>query len=389
MLPWMTGLWNRTGTLLILSDEVIKMKYIQYILFGAVMWFASCQHEDAVLEHDRSVYLSAIVEGSKATRAPYTYATPSVKNELHAAVWVSSTDKQFMNTGANGSDTYGGEVAKYTKANFQNATDQLLIDIIYPKVGNSVHFVGMYPERLSGESLWRGNQDGTEAYAIFHGYEDIMFAPQATGTYGLATNPLLKFHHLLTWLRIQMVAESEDASDAWGKIEDITIRSSNLVTIKIDKGAEISGGYNRFEHVDFSNPTDLSIYFTDNATSQDLVFPKDWVMKNGKDYTLHGPKKGNETAWENYVQDVGYVMCAPVDASASDTDYTLTLKTGRGTIQIPLNLMTGENIPYSENTMGRQFTVLLRFKIGDNIAVSSSLGNKWSTGGIGYGDVEE
>ena len=50
--------------------------------------------------------------------------------------------------------------------------------------------------------------------------------------------------------------------------------------------------------------------------------------------------------------------------------------------------MKALNTPFTGSTMGYQFTILLKFKIGDNIAVSTKT-NKWKTGGIGYGLIEE
>jgi hypothetical protein len=117
----------------------------------------------------------------------------------------------------------------------------------------------------------------------------------------------------------------------------------------------------------------------------DKEFPEN--CEGGK-YLLKGPKVGNEANWNSFVEDVGYVMCAPVDASVSDVDYTITVKSERRTVDIPVNLMKSSNSEYTENTMGKQFTILLKFNIGDNIAVSTTVDN-WKTGGFSKGDITE
>lgn len=367
----------------------MEMKNILYYILPCIMLqTTSCSEDENIVWQSRNAQLSAVVEQTREARSPYTETVPSLNHELHVAVWASTKVDpttnltQFKDENLDGRND--SEISKHTKANFQNGKDQLLIDIIYSDNGKNVKFVGFHPENIEDDNdVWKTNEDGAIATMDFSGTEDVMFAPEVSGTYGMSTNPKLRFHHLLTWLNIQMVAESEDARDAWGSIEDITIKSSKTVTIEINHGAEVVGGYNRYNHVSYSNLSDFDIFFIEEGN--DKEFPEN--CEGGK-YVLKGPKVGYEANWNSFVEDVGYVMCAPVDASISDVDYTITVKSERRTVDIPVNLLKSSNSEYTENTMGKQFTILLKFNIGDNIAVSTTVDN-WKTGGFSKGDITE
>ena len=373
------------------------MKLRVYIALGILCCLTACREAD-VPDVDRSIRLSAIVEGRNDTRAPYTETAPSQAHELHAAVWASTETGLFPDENKNGSNDHNGEVKMHTKANFQDSEDQLLIDAIYPVTGNDVYFVAMHPENLNSNEkrwtyvLWQNDnqEDIPAATTTFDGSVDAMYAPQVIGRYGdNAVQPLLHFHHLLTWLRIEMVANTEDARDAWGEVTNMTIKSNNKVIVDLSHGAAKSAtntsGYDRNEHVYFSNPIDMGFFSVTDKQYTDEPFLMD------DSYTLKGPKVGYEDTWESFIEEVAYVMCAPVTASADNTaEYTLTIKTAnRGEMQVPIDLMkTNNTSPFTGNTMGHQFTILLKFKIGENISVSAKT-TPWRTGGISSGKVEE
>ena len=62
-------------------------------------------------------------------------------------------------------------------------------------------------------------------------------------------------------------------------------------------------------------------------------------------------------------------------------------------MDIPLDLKGDEGNLFTGSTMGRMFNILLRFKMGDLISVSTeiSVGGDadWFTHGTGSGDLEE
>ena len=110
---------------------------IYLLLFGCLgLW--SCQKEEAseVSDAGHLIYLSASVEGTQESRAPYAVVTPSREHPLMVDVWASTTENKFSHTdNANGKD--GGAVALHTTARFTNGSEQLLDAAVYPqKDGN-------------------------------------------------------------------------------------------------------------------------------------------------------------------------------------------------------------------------------------------------------------
>ncbi len=358
------------------------MRYITKLCVVGVALLPSCKEDrmDADTDADRCIYLRAMVEGTMATtRMPYILTAPNRNNPLNVAVWASTAQHVFTHTdGANGKD---GTVALHTTANFTNGSEQLLNDAVYPKTDATtpVYFVGLHPQ-----TGWT-TTDGKTAVnsTAIDGKTDVMFAPQISGTYGGNTDnitwPTFHFHHLLTWLRIQMVAESEEVSKAWGRVTGLTIKSQKEICIDLSKGeTEIA------EATTFSeDETDLKFYQTDT----DEEFP-------GADgYGLKGPY--GSTDYNSYIEEVAYVLCTPVEATEKDTEtenktteYILTVTTERRTVTVDVDLMDGDGSYFDKNTRNHQFVLLLKFKMGDNISVMAQPVD-WKTGGLGSGELKE
>ncbi|MBR3757265.1 MAG: hypothetical protein IKK62_02385 [Bacteroidaceae bacterium] len=345
----------------------------------------SCKDDkvDADVFADRCIYLRATVESAEATtRLPFPVDyQPNRERPLDVAIWASTTQNKFTHTdGANGKN---GTVALHTSAHFTNSKEQLLDDAVYPKASNAaenaVYFIGLHPK--TGWSTTDGAQ-ATHASAI-DGKTDVMFAPQISGRYGGNTTgdkwPTFEFHHLLTWLRIQMVAENEEVRDAWGKVTDLTIKSLRGVNI------DLSEEYNSATCVTFTGEeTDLSFY----QTETDEVFP------SSEGYELKAPYDA-DAKWEDYIEEVAYVLCAPVDATEKDTEtgnktteYTLHVETEKRNVNVNVDLMESAGKHFTGPTMNKQFTLLLKFKMGDNISIMA-LPTDWQTGGISSGELEE
>ncbi len=359
------------------------LRYIMPCVAACVVLFPSCKEERMEIDTDadRRIYLRAMVEGTTATtRVPYILTAPERNNPLNVAVWASTTQHVFTHTdGANGKN---GTVALHTTANFTNGSEQLLNEAVYPKATSgttsTVYFVGLHPQ-----AGWTTADGQTATHAtVIDGKTDVMFAPKISGTYGGNTDnttwPTFKFHHLLTWLRIQMVAESEEVSKAWGKVTGLTIQSKKEISIDLSKEeANIANA------ATFSGDIDLNFYRTD----ADVTFP-------GTDgYLLKGPY--GSTDYKPYIEEVAYVLCAPVEATEKDTEtenktteYTLTVTTERRTVTVDVDLMDGDGSYFDKSTRNHQFVLLLKFKMGDNISVIAQPVD-WKTGGLGSGELKE
>lgn len=380
-----------------------------YIIMGFVLaGMMACTEEvpNMQMEDEASrIYLSAGVGETVASRAPYSPTAPTVEHPLNVSVWASTTTGTYPNSGLNGKGS--NIVAIHTKAHFQSGNPQLLGEAIYPQEGQNgqhppVYFVGLHPQSIVGGSTWTPSEDNKKANFTFTGKEDVMFAPQISGTYGtdFDASPTFHFHHLLTLLRIEMAVdkhmqkgEGEEEKDiilkkdairqAWGLIESMAISSKNQVIVDLTKTMSSE------DVVTFGESTATFNFY---QTGTDNVFP----AIGGSDIPI------DET-------EVAYVMCAPVKAIYMDgmegydeevliPEYTLTLKTkNRNEMTIPIDLKkdsgTKESSYFTGSTMGKQFTILLNFKMGNVISVSADISlaadTEWFTHGTGTSELEE
>lgn len=399
-------------------------RFFLHIILGVLLanGLTACQQDVPSVEQtdemSRRIYLSAGIGNSESTRAPYyptdgnkVLRTPTLEHPLNVSVWASTLNNTFKNESKNGKD---GTVAIHTNAHFQSGDPQLLGEAIYPKKKKEdkdavpVYFIGLHP--LSDK--WK-TTDGTYAQFKFTGMEDVMFAPKISGTYGTDFNdsPQFHFYHLLTWLRISMVADKdepkvlkrEEVSKAWGKIESLTITSKNQVTIHnigttgykevngtpiIDKNEFIKEENASFTNAD-TNAETLNLY----CHNTDDKFP---ITGKDDDNTVPNEFKG---VIPTSVTPVAYVMCAPVQGKVEDAlgnpvpEYTLHIRTEHREMDIPLDLKGDNRNLFTGSTMGKAFNIVLNFKMGDVISVSTeiSVGGDadWFTHGTGTGDLTE
>ena len=350
-------------------------------------------------EEASRIYLSAGVGGPVvSSRTPYMgdpteingsqYEVPTMTQPLDVSVWASTTSGSFLNKGKDGSD---GTVAIHTQAHFQSGAPQLLGQAIYPKNDNTpVHFVSFHPKSDS----WNLQNDNNSANFTFSGKEDVMFAPRISGTYGIdyenspGSVPTFHFRHLLTWLRIEMIADMDEedvenrkaVAEAWGEIVSMTISSKNQVTVN-NLSEE---GFNSSNVIFSGEATDMKLYHTDT----DNVFPN----------------AGSQMIPYEKLTEVAYVMCAPVVGQYIDDEgkdlpvpeYTLHIQTTKRDVHIPIDLMKidGNAVsPFTVNTMGYQFIIQLNFKMGNVIGVSAAISldanTDWFTHGTGSTDLKE
>ena len=330
---------------------------------------------------DYNIYLAAALESPTITRAPYTLTAPTINKPLHADVWASTTPKQFIDGDDDGS-TKDGTIAMHTTANFQNAGPQLLNGLIYSKDNNDnpydIYFSAMYPEG------WTCDAEGKNATFDFDGWQDVMFAAQVTGRYGVTPWPTLYFRHLLTWLRIEIKAENNEVAEAWGAVKNIKIKSNSSVTIDLSKytNNDLTSTPARLDEIlSYDTPKTFNAYAADTENTT-------FAAANATGYKL---------LTDSY-HHVAYLLCAPVVAPVTEIkegtpvevgEYQITIETEkRNPITPPVFLRRNESERFSGSTRGYQFTIQLTFKMGDNITISG-IPYDWQTGGLGSGNLYE
>lgn len=369
----------------------------------------SCQQNglDAV-QVGAPVYIAASVGGDSMTKAPYMpkdnqeqmVETPSPEHPLKTDVWGSTdpyifTEKfydQEKTRPWDGSDE-SGKVAIHTDATFQSGEPQLLRAAIYNKnTKPTVYFVAFSPISQGAEK-WVASEDGMSASFVFSGNDDVMFAPQVQGTYATdySKSPVLSYSHLLTWIRVEMQAESKEVSDSWGAIKSMTIRSNSNVKIDLQKEAYNNDGTYNFENVVFSEETDLNFYKTIEEESYDgaqVTMKKKFTDEVFTDINVPYLKK----------EELAYVLCAPVvgtdkkvvDGEEIDAEeYVITISTDKRNVAIPVDLrhmVSGVVQPFLGSTRCMQFTLSLNFKMGNTIYLTSSV-QDWKVGGLVVGNI--
>ena len=369
----------------------------------------SCQQNglDAV-QVGAPVYIAASVGGDSMTKAPYMpennqghmVETPSPEHPLKTDVWGSTTSYIFTEEFYDqektrpwdGSDE-SGKVAIHTDATFQSGDPQLLRAAIYNKnTKPTVYFVAFSPISQGAEK-WVASEDGKSASFVFSGNDDVMFAPQVQGTYATdySKSPVLSYSHLLTWLRIEMQAESKEVSDSWGAIKSMTIRSNSNVKIDLQEEAYNNDGTYNFENLVFSEETDLNFYKTIEEESYDgaqVTMKKKFTDEVFTDIKVPYLKK----------EELAYVLCAPVvgtdkkvvDGEEIDAEeYVITISTDKRNVAIPVDLrhmVSGVVQPFLGSTRCIQFTLSLNFKMGNTIYLTSSV-QDWNVGGLVVGNI--
>ena len=196
----------------------------------------------------------------------------------------------------------------------------------YPKDGSKACCVGFYSNHWTGNgtlahassALWASSDNKTATHDI-DGKTDLMYAPQVEGS---RTTPFdtLRFHHLQTWLKLNVYADDEEAAKNWGKITSIEVTSNK--TVSVDLGA-----------------TEVNKTTVTYTGTQLLTIT------------------GNHSLTTD-VTEVGSLFCSP------ETEYTLTIKTAYNekTLTIPICDKAGSAITDIDKIRGRLFVINLLFK---------------------------
>lgn len=336
-----------------------------YIYILLITLLVSCDASQDILNERVPIELGAEVQNMGAsTRAPYSLTTPSISTPLSASVWMSTTSHEYANTTTAASlvnETAFTDIHFHNSATFTGSTKQLLnTQMYYPSNKSQMYFVGLYPYSDDGnaDNDWAlVTETVNKAEYIFDGKTDVMFAPEVSnGIETSAKYPVLQFQHLLTWLRIQVYASTEENISTWGKITSIKLVSKDKVTVNLADNTAT-----------FSEDTQLPTYLTDTDT----------------------PCTGQAIELTTTPTEIAYVLCAPVTATTANDEYELILSTeNRSDISVSVNLRAANNTNFYEYTAGHQFTVTLKFVEGDNILTTAQI-TPWSNGGYSTVSVGE
>ena len=388
-------------------------RYASFVFIGlsavailtALTGLVSCTSDDSEMtkEHSgRPIMLRAMIEDDAygtGTRSPYIGSSPTRDNPLSVAVWSSTTPGDYAGSQSE-PPVEGSTVIDYhNTTNFFSGSISQLLDkrLFYPSDNTPVYFVAFCPNSQAGWSM----PDNHSAKHQFTGCEDVMYASQASSCYSDKREPLLRFRHQLTWLRIKVRAEEEDASRAWGRIKSISVVSDNTITID----ASIAEGVAST----FSSEGDalLPTYITGlNGNYSDARFDADAFasyetekekLPDARSMTLFPGlsweevvKTFGEIPWEEGVwRDQCYVLCAPVQAhSANGTnEYQLLISTEkRNKVMVPVSLRAADDTEFEGYTQGHQFNIELTFRLGDKISTVGTV-EKWVNGGLGQNSL--
>ena len=379
------------------------MKRDVRILMVMLSFLTACDEiVETHLESGYPIYLRASMGESPMTRGPYVpednngvmLETPAPLYPLQTDVWGSTekyvfkeefeagTEKPYDGSGTD------GKVAIHTDAVFKSGAPQLLRSAIYNETSKpDVYFVAFAPMSGTDDIRWISNDDGTYATCQFTGNDDLMFAPQVAGTYAqdISKSPVLHFRHLLTWVRVEIKAETEAVSNSWGKIKSMKISSCDKVGLDLTAAAYDEDEDYIFSSVVYSNPTMLSFYQT---SEEEIYVGSTMHMKNV--YTDNTYPVKEELISYKSAKEVAYVLCSPVNATATavvdgqdvaSAEYHIEIVTEKRKVTVPVDLRKDDEEPLLGSTRGKQFTVLLNFKMGNTVYVATSVSD-WQSGGI-------
>lgn len=343
--------------------------------------------EDARDVHPIYIDVCAEDEALEAeTKTPYLATTPSSSVPLEAKVLVSTTGYEYPII--EGQDGENGPIAVHTTAKFTSGSSQLLNGALYNGDENKqpmVYFSALHPQEGWNISGTSGNKD-FKAYFTFDGSHDVMFAPQTQGKYSPSNIeesekivPSLAFKHLLTYIKLSIYAEAEEVADAWGDIKSIKIMNS----------ADMGPGSQEII-------VDLSKVYGPDAVS--------FVTKEG--YKSPFYRTGTNTVFADETNkyslthptavETAYALIAPVIAKARDDvdknmkipEFRIEITSENRSASVDVDLMKNSSEYLNESTMGKMFTITLRFTMGNNVTAQAKV-TSWKTGGSGVGDFFE
>ena len=325
------------------------MKYFRiYTFLMVVLFTTSCDLLQIEDNDTAKIYVSVSSDNSfgvsSTTRVPYKYSVPSSQAELPSLVLVSTESGTYTNNQADdGSD---GPVHLHVPATFRGGNVQVLNGPLYNKETSKqgqVYFSALSPNPTANG--WSISNDGKTALFVFNGTQDVMFAPQVSGSYAMANptgntsayHPELNFKHLLSLINLSIYAETEEVKNAWGKLQSITIRNAHdmgkgATSVNVNLGAD----YNNGASVSFTPSTeDVNMNFYQWGNNEKFPIADGYVINY---------KPTNST---DYIPpQVAYVMMAPVEALEHDKiihsmlapEFDIDIKTEKRSVSLSVDL---------------------------------------------------
>lgn len=305
------------------------------ISFTAVLLLFSCNRITSY-EGDERIAMSAIVNdmGGVESKAADPFEGITSNKNLKAKVLFSFESGKYINAAiapwyipSHTEVEYSGSDLTFIKYKENNVIYPTSTDIAQGHSG-TVYTVGLYPATED----WTIEKGGTSASYPIDGSTDIMFSDQISGTW---TDPLTvqEYSHLQTWIRVLASANTIDAGAQWGKIQKVTIKSSDSIVITFPE----------------ENATSTVTY---SDTRKDIiVYDKDTDTENPEGRSL-----------SITTSPLGEVFVSP-QTTLSVSVYTSTFPEGK-TVNIQLHDISNNIIPesaISEKVTGHLFVLNLNF----------------------------
>lgn len=271
---------------------------------------------------------------NESVPGPYS-SDPTINKALDAAVWFTDTNNHTYSEGSGttyprkSSILFTSEGAAFPVHNLE-----------YPSNNAPIYCVGLYPK-----TDWTSIDSDRKATHTINGSEDLMFAPEISGSYNSHFGTL-QFAHQLTWLKIYVNATTK-AIDAWGNLEKITVTSP---------GSTLT--------VDFTtNPTSASC----NSTTTDII-----AFEGSVALTVTDQLRGS-------------IFCAPSVIYTFDVE-TENYNTAKGNKidAMPITMKGADGttpIADADAAIGKIFIITLNFKDINEIEGSARLSNMDSESG--------
>ena len=305
------------------------------------------------------------------TRTPFEGSEIDASDhKLDAQVLASTESHKYYNA----TDSQPAFVANGT-VHFTNKETATGFDpaVYYPTdATKTVYVYGLYP------LTWTVDTSGDFATHAINGWEDLMVAPEKTGTKQQAqndTHPQLAFQHVLAKYIVEVKAKTADAITAWGTISGIELtkelnEDKPKHTCKVEYAKGIS-----FDPDNNPNPTfeegDGSAIKFNKATGTGTITYTDTPISDSETITL-----------ETDAKTVAYALVAPIYPKQGDADkVTLSVTTEKGgVVEVPVTLNdTSSTAVKNQSTAGKVYTITLSF-VATELQVEATV-TEWAEGG--------
>ena len=251
----------------------MKLKVDCIICVMLAIFVSACSNDGVNVANNQDIALRAAVvdiESSAVGRAvvsatdkEYRGYVPTSENPLDAKVLFSLTSGDYHHTTTPVAPTF---LPCHTTIKYINGlmtipdpyNGMALNTLRYPTTNSTVYCVGLYPI-----ADWTIADDGSGGTTLSHdiiGNEDLMFAPQITGSWNSHFGAQ-NYSHLLSWVKVIVCATDQEASDSWGRITQLSLSSASKVEIGLSGGAAVIDytGSTYIDMIDNTNPAALKI----------------------------------------------------------------------------------------------------------------------------------